>query len=296
MNYSNVENKNVFLFFSAKPHANKSRLIKFYLATKKTIKVNFDFYIITYDNTSITKSINIEIEKFKFNQKIYGVDLKEKLNYPIKGNTYPFKLKPGNCDLPIIAFWKDHPDYARYWIMEDDVDYSGNPTNMLDELSEINADLMATHLTKFFPKWDYSSIFKSANKDIHYQDRWLCFLPFHVIKSTALQTINDVYAQGWDGHHEMTWPTALIAHNQTVIDIGGRGPYVNSEMRDKYYHGLENDAYRKNGSFGTLTIRLRPGHTKNILWHPVKPFMAWYPQIIKRMISYAKWIIKRLLK
>jgi hypothetical protein len=90
------------------------------------------------------------------------------------------------------------------------------------------------------------------------------------------------------------WATILKHAGMQVVDIGGNGKYVAEEDRNKRYYGLPNDGFEKNGSFGTMNIRLRAGRRKDVLWHPIKPFPAWVRQNRKRLISTVQWQLAKL--
>jgi hypothetical protein len=89
------------------------------------------------------------------------------------------------------------------------------------------------------------------------------------------------------------WATILKHAGMDVVDFGGNGKYVADEDRNKHYYGLPNDGFQKNGSFGTMNIRLFAGRRKDVLWHPIKPPKVWVRQNYKRVVSIAKWHLGR---
>jgi hypothetical protein len=216
------------------------------------------------------------------------------LDYPCKGAARPFKLIPGNSDLITLLFRKLQPQFRHYWFLEDDVEYTGDPTYLFDDLSERKGDLLATHLAPGYDEWAYSAGRRTPGRDP--DDSWLIFLPFYRVSAEALDIIDAYYHKGWTGHHENMWATILIDAGRTIIDIGGQGDYVAEADRNKHYYGHPHDRFDKNGSFGTLHIRLWPGRQKNVLWHPVKPFGAWLRQRRKRFVSQCKWVWGRFGK
>jgi hypothetical protein len=108
-----------------------------------------------------------------------------------------------------------------------------------------------------------------------------------------LEVIDRHYLDGWEGHHEMVWPTILKRCEHSIVDIGGQGPHVLEENINKHYIGMPGNAFEKRGSFGTMNIRLRAGTQKNVLWHPVKSPRAWFRQRAKRAFSILKWKVIR---
>lgn len=65
--------------------------------------------------------------------------------------------------------------------------------------------------------------------------------------------------RGWAGYNEMSWPMILDFSGIPIRDIGGNGPYVAAEDRNRRYIDKSRDDFDKLGSFGTLNIRLFPG-------------------------------------
>lgn len=277
----------IMLYFSANPGRNWTRLSKFHDGFLSAGKKR-EFAVIGFDPHGRERILLHDVGGRNVHQFVYGIDSLAALAYPRK-IAVPFRLKPGNCDIPVLLFWHANRNRARYWVMEDDVEYSGDPAKLFEDLESAHADLMATHLHNCHSDWDYFSRFRSAGKVLAPEDIRLCFLPFFSISGRALEVIDACYRDGWDGHHEMTWPTILKSHGMSILDIGGQGPYVTEAYRGRHYLGTPGDGFQKRGSFGTLNIRLRAGRMPNVLWHPVKPFMAWYPQQIKRMASIFSW-------
>jgi hypothetical protein len=188
---------------------------------------------------------------------------------------------------------KAAPQYAQYWVIEDDVEYSGDPYELLASLDGRRGDLLATHLAHGYDGWTYASMLRSPGGDVKPADTWLIFLTFFRISAEALDTIDRYYRDGWSGHSENMWATILKHAGMEVVDFGGNGKYVADEDRNKRYYGLPNDGFQKNGSFGTMNIRLFAGRRKDVLWHPIKPPKVWVRQNYKRVVSIAKWHLGR---
>jgi hypothetical protein len=224
---------------------------------------------------------------------VFSEDAVDTLAYPIKGAARPFRLIPGNCDLMALLARKAAPQYAQYWVIEDDVEYSGDPYELLASLDGRRGDLLATHLAHGYDGWTYASMLRSPGGDVKPADTWLIFLTFFRISGEALDTIDRYYRDGWSGHSENMWATILKHAGMEVVDFGGNGKYVAEEDRNKRYYGLPNDGFQKNGSFGTMNIRLFAGRRKDVLWHPIKPPKVWVRQNYKRVVSIAKWHLGR---
>jgi hypothetical protein len=286
--------RDVFIYFSYKPEKIYRRIVKFYQSLQQSIK-NIDFHIVTYDKTGNAGTRSIRFADMEFPHSVYNMASVRALGYPAKvpRSSFPFK---GNCDIPILLFWRNHPDYRRYWVMEDDVEYTGDLGALIKRLGTRggNAELLCTHL-RFLPEgWNYIYRFKTGSDSLP-EDRPLrvCFLPFFRATAAALAAIDAAYQRGWSGQPEMVWPSVLDFVGMPIRDIGGRGPFVAAEDRDRCYIDRSPDDYQKHGSFGTMAIRLFPGRTRDVLWHPVKTLPNWIIMKRKRMLSILQYYRSR---
>ena len=282
----------ILLFQATDPANVKKRLLRFREAFLR-LGPDRAFAIVSYTpgvQTTVRKVVldGVEIDHYDF-----GPDAIDTLGYPHKGAARPFKLIPGNCDLMAILFRKAAPQYEQYWLVEDDVEYSGDAHALFAGLDGRPGDLLATHLAHGYEGWTYASMLRSPKGDVTPAQSWLVFLTFFRISGRALDVIDRYYQDGWSGHSENMWATILKHAGMTVVDIGGNGKYVADEDRNQRYYGLPNDGFEKNGSFGTMNIRLRAGRRKDVLWHPIKPFPAWLRQNRKRAISILKWQLSK---
>jgi hypothetical protein len=283
----------VLLFITTNVKAARKRLLRFRTAFLKARPYNV-FVVVTFDAAVKSHVQQIDLDGVTMDHYYFGLDAVVTLGYPNKGTIRPFKLIPGNSDLITLLFRKLEPQFQHYWFLEDDVEYTGDATYLFGDLSKRKGDLLATHLAPGYDEWAYAAERRTPGCDP--DDNWLIFLPFYRVSADALDTIDAYYRKGWAGHHENTWATILIHAGRTIIDIGGQGDYVAEADRNKHYYGHARDRFDKNGSFGTLHIRLWPGRRKNVLWHPVKPFGAWAKQRKKRFISQFQWVLARLSK
>lgn len=283
----------ILLFYGTDPGKVKRRLLRFRDGFLK-LGAHCDFAVVTYDGKARSEVRRITLDGVPILQYVFGPDAIDRLGYPVKGAARPFKLVPGNCDLVHLLFRQAAPQYQQYWSVEDDVDYSGDVHQLFAGLERRHGDLLAAHLAHGYDGWTYSSMLRSPMGDITPSDSWLVFLTFFRISGSALDTIHRYYLDGWSGHSENMWATILKHAGMDVIDIGGNGKYVADEDRNLRYYGLPNDGFEKNGSFGTLNIRLRAGRRKDVLWHPIKAPTVWLRQNRKRLFSMIQWQLSRL--
>ena len=282
----------ILLFQTTDPAGVRKRLLRFRAAFLR-LGPQCRFAAISYSPNARSEVRKVVLDGVEIEHHVYGPDAIDTLGYPAKGAARPFKLIPGNCDLPPLLFRRAQPQYAQYWVVEDDVEYSGDLHTLFSGLADREGDLLAAHLARGDEAWTYASMLRAPGIDIKPADSWLVFLTFFRISGAALDLIDRYYRAGWSAHSENAWATILKHGGMTVVDIGGNGEFVADQDRDKRYHGLANDGFAKNGSFGTMNIRLRAGRRKDVLWHPIKPPRAWLRQTRKRWISIAKWYMDR---
>ena len=283
----------ILLFQTVDPHSVKKRLMRFRDAFLK-LGPNHEFAIVSYLNRAKTEVRKVVLDGVSIDHYVFGLDSINTFTYPNKGVARPFKLIPGNSDLISLSFRKVAPQYEYYWVIEDDVEYSGDMYKLFERLNGRTGDLLATHLARGYEKWAYASAFRSPCGSIKPEDTWLAFLTFFRVSREALDVIDSYYQEGWSGHNENTWATILKHAGLNVVDFGGNGEFVAEEDRNKHYVGLPNDGFEKHGSFGTKNIRLWPGRQKDTLWHPIKRPRVWIRQNGKRMVSIIKWHLSKM--
>ena len=295
MNLQDNDNgRDVFIYFSYKPAKISRRIVRFYQSLRNSIP-DIDFHIVTYDNSGSAGYRPIRIADTEFPRSVYNLASVRAMGYPAKvpQSSFPFK---DHCDIPILLFWRDHQEYRRYWVMEDDVEYTGDLGTLIRGLRATsgNSELLCTHLRLLPKDWNYICMF-STGSDLPPPDHpfRVCFLPFFCATFTALAAIDGAYLRGWSGQHEMVWPSVLDFAGMRIRDIGGCGPFVAPEDRNQRYIDRSPGDYQKHGSFGTKKIRLAPGREPDMLWHPVKTFPNWVTMKRKRIVSIAEYYLLR---
>lgn len=282
----------ILLFLTTDPVGARKRLLRFRAAFLAQ-GAHYRFAVVSFTPSAASSVRRLALDGIEIEHHVYGPDAIDTLGYPRKGAARPFRLIPGNCDLVPLLFRRRQPQYEQYWLVEDDVDYSGDLRTLFAGLADRPGDLLAAHLARGYAGWTYSSMLQAPGTEVPPASSWLVFLTFFRAGAGALDLIDRYYRAGWNGHSENAWATILKHGGMTVVDIGGNGEFVAEEDRGRRYHGLANDGFDKHGSFGTTTIRLRAGRQKDMLWHPIKPPKAWLRQTRKRWLSIAKWHLEK---
>lgn len=215
--------------------------------------------------------------------KIAPIDWAQPLSRPqseTENGKYFRDMVPGQHDLAIMRFFLDHPDFDRYWTIEDDVRCSGPWTDIMGELGQSNADLLMTIVQKYSekPNWDWWNSLNTGSDTVPTRRRIRGFTPFCRLSAACCRAIDAKYRQGWGGHYEVTWPTIADTSGLSIEDIGGEGSFTPRKRRGRLY-----TSSNKNFCLFPGTFIFRPayhdtgksefGHgiiDETTLWHPVK--------------------------
>lgn len=285
----------ILLFQTTDPARVRRRLLRFREAFLK-LGPHCEFALVSYLSDARTEVRKVVLDGVEIDHYVFGPDAIDTLGYPYKGTARPFRLIPGNCDLITLLFRKTRPGYAQYWVIEDDVEYSGDSYMLFAGLAGRGGDLLASHLADGYDDWAYASMLRAPGNEVTPSTSSLIFLTFFRISAAALDIIDRYYHEGWNGHSENMWATILKHAGMRVVDIGGNGKYVAEQDRNLRYYGLPDDRFEKKGSFGTMNIRMWAGRRKDVLWHPIKPPAAWLRQTCKRVRSIVNWSFYRLVR
>lgn len=185
-------------------------------------------------------------------------------------------IVPGCTHFPLLDFAREH-SYEAYWIIENDVEFSGNWGDLIAACSEDRADLVAAHVMPYKndPGWIWWQYLASPLHRPLNPDKLLrAFFPVYRISRTGLQQIDRMHRAGWRGHYEALLPTLLNAAGMTIADFQQFG---------EFYLGTRQDPPHALADLEQLsTLRWRPQVTfeefarrfaENVIFHPVK--QAW---------------------
>lgn len=211
-----------------------------------------------------------------------------------------WKIIPGNTDTPLIHFFYSHPDYDYYWLMEDDVAFSGDMADLILDFSCSKSDMLATSIRKPPPGWGHTHTLR--HPFIEAVNQLIGFFPFFRVSNAFLRAVDRCYTQGWSGHYEIVWPTVALYCNLVIEDIGGDGSYTKEGKINKYYTSNLNNKNLFPGTFCFYPPKLFYAKNVSSLYHPVKPiggFINSHKAFLKhratRVFNIAKWYTSRIL-
>lgn len=189
---------------------------------------------------------------------VFTSDVLNELGYtPIEKG----KLVPGSNHFPLLKFYKENQGYDYYWLVEDDVRFSGEWKEFFDSFASCTSDFLSSVIeTKAEnPNWYWWSCLKTGNEAIAVDRLLRSFNPIYRLSSQALACIDDHLRKDWIGHHEVLLPTLLYNKGFLLEDFGGEGIFGRPENNAKFYDDTS-----------MRIAPVLPDDRKNYLFHPVK--------------------------
>ena len=189
---------------------------------------------------------------------VFTSDVLNELGYtPIEKG----KLVPGSNHFPLLKFFKENKCYDYYWLVEDDVRFSGDWKDFFDSFASSTSDFLSSVIeTKAEnPTWYWWTSLKTGNEVIAEEKLLKSFNPIYRLSSQALVCIDAHLRIGWMGHYEVLLPTLLYNKGFLLEDFGGEGTFVRPENNAKFYDDTS-----------MRIAPVLPDDRKNYLFHPVK--------------------------
>lgn len=166
------------------------------------------------------------------------------------------------------------------WIIEYDVDYSGDWSHFFGQFRRDRTDFLATTINT--PDRDPAWAFWAGAinpPDMPATLRTRSFLPLFRVSRSFLKSYCRAVSTGeWGGNYEFLFPTIARAFGLTVEDIGSAGPFTPPARYHTNYVNTPNHPHLTPGTFVWRPSRNwyfheKPGEfpAKNMLYHPVKP-------------------------
>lgn len=189
---------------------------------------------------------------------VFTSDVLNELGYtPIEKG----KLVPGSNHFPLLKFFKENQCYDYYWLVEDDVRFSGEWKDFFGSFASCTSDFLSSVIeTKAEnPTWYWWTSLKTGNEVIAEEKLLKSFNPIYRLSSQALVCIDAHLRIGWMGHYEVLLPTLLYNKGFLLEDFGGEGTFVRPENNAKFYDDTS-----------MRIAPVLPDDRKNYLFHPVK--------------------------
>jgi len=205
--------------------------------------------------------------------------------------------------LILPRFFSDFPTYAHYWTIEYDVRYTGDWGTLLATLNDPGVAYYGTAMQRraSYPEWYHWRSLCTGADDVAAVHLVKSFTPLQRLSGAAISAIQTALRNGWTGHYEALWPTAVAHAGLRLEDIGGTGEFTPKARRGQHYTCTLHDRNLSPGSFvyrPTLQEhQIRPGPPR--LWHPVKPAGMQKPRLpraamLNTLRSLARRIVRRV--
>lgn len=189
---------------------------------------------------------------------VFTSDVLKELEYtPIERG----KLVPGSNHFPLLKFYKENQGYDYYWLVEDDVRFSGEWKDFFGSFASCTSDFLSSviEIKAENPTWYWWTRLKTGNEVIAEEKLLKSFNPIYRLSSQALACIDAHLRIGWMGHYEVLLPTLLYNKGFLLEDFGGEGTFVRPENNAKFYDDTS-----------MRIAPVLPDDRKNYLFHPVK--------------------------
>lgn len=168
--------------------------------------------------------------------------------------------------------------YERLWMLEYDVDFSGNWSVFFEAAAHYDGDLLGLDLRHRDdgPEWPNTDGY--GQPDAAPTDPLIGFFPIVRASRRLIDSYrSNVEQEGWTGHFEMVLPSFALAKGFSVAEIGGDSAYTPPERRGLHYSTVATVGrpaatfqYRPPRSFRYFEASPRSFREPNRLYHPVK--------------------------
>jgi hypothetical protein len=244
----NKNHKHVVLFLSDK---STLYIVEQYEKLVSAQNKNTDVFYLYHNKTENLPENLPEKNLFVFTDAVL-----HELGYiPVKNS-----LLPGSSHFPLLQFFRKNPQFAYYWLIEDDVAFSGDWSVLFDAFSKNRADFISTTIRKYEeePYWSWWWSLRSPEKLTRY-DCVRSFNPICRLSNAALHCLDNALQNEWAGHHEVTIPTIMQYNGMKIIDMGAAGSFTPRTFKNLFYT-LETMWWQS----------IRAVERKNCLYHPIK--------------------------
>lgn len=192
-------------------------------------------------------------------------------------------LVPGSNHFPVLNFFINHPDYTHYWSIEDDVAFSGNWSNLFENVSaNLDYDFITSHIRRYsdVPRWPWWKTLNFLEGKPNRDEMINSFNPIYRISNKALKYIDICLKDGYSGHHEVLLPTLLKKAGFTIADFGSADNHLTPGL-----------SYCTLSTMRWKPVFLVPCYKKNQLYHPAKSEVT-----LRQILVYLKRTVYRQKK
>jgi len=189
--------------------------------------------------------------------------------------------------------------YDRFWLVEYDVDFSGDWRDFFAEAATFSGDLLATRVRRRSddPRYGHLGYFRMPEPAV--EDPVIALFPISRLTRKLLESYRaELAARDWQGHFEIVLPSVAAYLGLAIEEIGGDGPFTPPERRNRFYRGPfdlmstyeTTFNYRPVQSFHYFGEAPQNFREPNQLYHPVKTDQSlWQSLRLLRERSKHQW-------
>lgn len=178
---------------------------------------------------------------------------------------------PGSNHFPLFSFFREHPEYDYYWIIEYDVFFNGEWDVFFSTFQEEPSDFITSHI-KFYkedPQWIWWDSFQQTNQAIN-KEPVKSFNPIYRLSNKGVCLLDKYLRDGNKGHHEVLIPSVLYNSGYSLFDLA-----TNAASCIRTYNSpFCSEKTMKYRPVRYLDRLKREGMLPNQLYHPVKGFAS----------------------
>lgn len=241
-------------------------------------------------NEEIERQINklqTEAEEYASVYVVYQAD-KVKLSLPEPVKLHAFTIQQlnrlgyrswgctildGNFHFVLLDFYRQHPNFDYYWMVEYDVRFNGNWKTFFSFFQDKDEDFLAAHIEtkEDNPNWKRWQEIELKNIPLNDTTLLKSFNPICRFSNRAFALLHSRCLLGDRGHNELLMPTLFKHFKLKIADFGGNGRYIYTEHPNLFYiYDTEDDAEDK------CTLRCQPNQCvstmkyPDMIYHPIK--------------------------
>lgn len=175
-------------------------------------------------------------------------------HFPLRHQEYSQRPLPwGYVDLVWVSAFLDPllAGYEQFWLVEYDVDFSGDWATFFSAAAQYEGDLLASRLRPVSAEPDFFHLPGYRQPETAPPDPLIAFMPISRLSRRLLDHYRETLLQpGWHGHFEMLLPSIARAGGFSVAELGGEDALVPPERRGLHYDGTFADLYSATTSHG----------------------------------------------
>ncbi|MDD6516736.1 MAG: DUF707 domain-containing protein [Prevotella sp.] len=140
----------------------------------------------------------------------------------------------GNCHFPALKFFKQHPNYDYYWVIEDDVQFTGDWRDFFDKTAEGSSDLLTTFVRNRAQDsaWGWWTTLDTGDVELPSEEQMASFNPAYRLSKAAMKAIDEMLSSGWRGHNETVIPTIIRYCHLSISDMKAYSLYTTETYSD----------------------------------------------------------------